>query len=160
MYQFLLDFDTLYERMTDLEKKQFMRTFIESIELYPKKKEKHESMNRTENRPRQSMNFITCSRKIRCWRGNLMMSLYRHLTKKVRRLKGQSAHSRLPHKSVRLCSEKQCLHRARFHSTMLCGTILPDFALYENRPEGAMTVTRCSFGKTEWTLLKFQTEGY
>ena len=35
VYQFLLDFDTLYERMTDLEKKQFMRTFIESIELYP-----------------------------------------------------------------------------------------------------------------------------
>ena len=39
MYQFLLDFDTLYERMTDLEKKQFMRTFIESIELYPEKKD-------------------------------------------------------------------------------------------------------------------------
>ena len=38
VYQFLLDFDTLYERMTDLEKKQFMRTFIESIELYPEKK--------------------------------------------------------------------------------------------------------------------------
>ena len=31
--------DTLYERMTDLEKKQFMRTFIESIELYPEKKD-------------------------------------------------------------------------------------------------------------------------
>lgn len=27
------------ERMTDLEKKQFMRTFIESIELYPEKKD-------------------------------------------------------------------------------------------------------------------------
>ena len=39
MYQFLLDFDTLYEKMTDLEKKQFMRTFIESIELYPEKKD-------------------------------------------------------------------------------------------------------------------------
>lgn len=39
VYQFLLDFDTLYERMTDLEKKQFMRTFIESIELYPEKKD-------------------------------------------------------------------------------------------------------------------------
>ena len=33
VYQFLLDFDTLYEKMTDLEKKQFMRMFIESIEL-------------------------------------------------------------------------------------------------------------------------------
>lgn len=39
VYQFLLDFDTLYEKMTDLEKKQFMRTFIESIELYPEKKD-------------------------------------------------------------------------------------------------------------------------
>lgn len=39
VYQFLLDFDTLYGRMTDLEKKQFMRTFIESIELYPEKKD-------------------------------------------------------------------------------------------------------------------------
>ena len=39
VYQFLLDFDTLYEMMTDLEKKQFMRTFIESIELYPEKKD-------------------------------------------------------------------------------------------------------------------------
>ena len=39
VYQFLLDFDTLYERMTDLEKKQFMGTFIESIELYQEKKD-------------------------------------------------------------------------------------------------------------------------
>lgn len=39
VYQFLLEFDTLYERMTDLEKKQFMRTFIESIELYPERKD-------------------------------------------------------------------------------------------------------------------------
>ena len=39
VYQFLLDFDTLYERMTDLEKKQFMRTFIARIELYPEKKD-------------------------------------------------------------------------------------------------------------------------
>ena len=40
VYQFLLDFDTLYERMTDLEKKQFLRTFIESIELCPEEKVK------------------------------------------------------------------------------------------------------------------------
>ncbi len=39
VYQFLLDFDTLYGRMTDLEKKEFMRTFIENIELYPEKKD-------------------------------------------------------------------------------------------------------------------------
>ena len=39
VYQFLLDFATLYERMTDLEKKQFMRMFIERIELYPEKKD-------------------------------------------------------------------------------------------------------------------------
>ncbi|MCM1267092.1 MAG: hypothetical protein NC302_04230 [Bacteroidales bacterium] len=39
VYQFLLDFDTLYGKMTDLEKKEFMRTFIESIELYPEKKD-------------------------------------------------------------------------------------------------------------------------
>ena len=37
VYQFPLDYDILCERMTDLEKKQFMRTFIESIELYPEK---------------------------------------------------------------------------------------------------------------------------
>lgn len=35
VYQFLLDFDILYGKMTDLEKKDFMRTLIESIELDP-----------------------------------------------------------------------------------------------------------------------------
>lgn len=39
IYQFLLDFDILYGKMTDLEKKEFMRTFIESIELEPDEKD-------------------------------------------------------------------------------------------------------------------------
>ena len=39
IYQFLLDFDILYGKMTDLEKKEFMRTFIESIELDPDEKD-------------------------------------------------------------------------------------------------------------------------
>jgi len=50
VYQFLLDFDTLYERMTDLEKKQFMRTFIESIELYPEKKDNGRIISKIELR--------------------------------------------------------------------------------------------------------------
>ena len=33
LYEFLLDFDILYDKMTDLEKKEFMNTFIENIEL-------------------------------------------------------------------------------------------------------------------------------
>ena len=50
VYQFLLDFDTLYERMTDLEKKQFMRTFIESIELYLEKKDNGRIISKIELR--------------------------------------------------------------------------------------------------------------
>ena len=34
LYKVLLNFDKMYFRMTDLEKKQFMRDFIEEIELY------------------------------------------------------------------------------------------------------------------------------
>lgn len=33
LYEFLLDFDILYDKMTDMEKKEFMNTFIEKIEL-------------------------------------------------------------------------------------------------------------------------------
>ena len=33
LYEFLLDFDILYDKMTDIEKKEFMNTFIEKIEL-------------------------------------------------------------------------------------------------------------------------------
>ena len=37
LYKILLSFDKMYYRMTDLEKKQFMRDFIDEIELYPEK---------------------------------------------------------------------------------------------------------------------------
>ena len=37
IYQFLLEFDKIYKKMTDLEKKEFMRTFIKAIELYPER---------------------------------------------------------------------------------------------------------------------------
>lgn len=39
LYKILLNFDKMYFKMTDLEKKQFMRDFIEEIELYPEKQE-------------------------------------------------------------------------------------------------------------------------
>ena len=41
VYESLKIFDKLYERMTDLEKKTFVRTFIDSIELYPDKTRKN-----------------------------------------------------------------------------------------------------------------------
>lgn len=34
IYQFLMCFDKLYDRFTDMEKKQFMNSFIEKIEIY------------------------------------------------------------------------------------------------------------------------------
>ena len=37
IYQFLLEFDKIYRKMTDLEKKEFMRTFIKAIELDPER---------------------------------------------------------------------------------------------------------------------------
>lgn len=37
VYQFLLEFDMIYGKMTDLEKKEFMRTFVRTIELYPER---------------------------------------------------------------------------------------------------------------------------
>ena len=37
IYQFLLEFDKIYRKMMDLEKKEFMRTFIKAIELYPER---------------------------------------------------------------------------------------------------------------------------
>lgn len=33
LYQILLDFDIMYSKMTDLEKKEFMNAFVDSIEL-------------------------------------------------------------------------------------------------------------------------------
>ena len=37
LYKILLNFDKMYYKMSDLEKKRFMREFIEGIELYPEK---------------------------------------------------------------------------------------------------------------------------
>ena len=39
LYKVLLNFDKMYFKMTDLEKKQFMRNFIEEIELYPERQD-------------------------------------------------------------------------------------------------------------------------
>ena len=39
VYQFLSRFDILYGKMTDLEKKEFMRSFVDTIELYPDEKD-------------------------------------------------------------------------------------------------------------------------
>lgn len=39
LYKIFLNFDKMYFKMTDLEKKQFMREFIEEIELYSEKQE-------------------------------------------------------------------------------------------------------------------------
>lgn len=37
VYQFLLYFDKLYDQFTDLEKKEFMKSFIENVLIYPEK---------------------------------------------------------------------------------------------------------------------------
>ena len=39
LYQILQKFDILYEKMTDLEKKEFMQLFIDKIELHPEKRD-------------------------------------------------------------------------------------------------------------------------
>lgn len=39
LYKILLNFDKMYFKITDLEKKQFMKEFIEEIGLYPGKRE-------------------------------------------------------------------------------------------------------------------------
>lgn len=39
LYKVLLNFDKMYFKMTDFEKKQFMRDFIEEIELYPERQD-------------------------------------------------------------------------------------------------------------------------
>ena len=39
LYKVLLNFDKMYFKMTDLEKKQFMRDCIEEIELYPERQD-------------------------------------------------------------------------------------------------------------------------
>ena len=40
LYKILENFDKLYYEMSDLEKKEFMRDFIESIEILPEKNER------------------------------------------------------------------------------------------------------------------------
>ena len=37
LYKILANFDKLYYRLTDPEKKEFLRDFIESVEIYPEK---------------------------------------------------------------------------------------------------------------------------
>lgn len=39
LYRVLLNFDKMYYKMADLEKKRFMRDFIKEIELYPEKQD-------------------------------------------------------------------------------------------------------------------------
>ncbi|MDE7331169.1 MAG: hypothetical protein K2O16_02860 [Lachnospiraceae bacterium] len=39
LYKVLLSFDRMYFKMTDLEKKRFMREFIDEIKLYPERQE-------------------------------------------------------------------------------------------------------------------------
>ena len=39
VYQFLLFFDKLYDRFTDLEKKTFMKSFLESVNIYEEEQE-------------------------------------------------------------------------------------------------------------------------
>ncbi len=42
VYQFLLLFDIIYEKFTDAEKKEFLNSFIEKIEIYPEAKENNQ----------------------------------------------------------------------------------------------------------------------
>ena len=37
VYQLLLYFDKLYDKFTDAEKKEFIKSFIEKVEIYPEK---------------------------------------------------------------------------------------------------------------------------
>lgn len=39
IYNFQIAFDKLYDKLSDAEKKEFMGTFVESIELYPERLE-------------------------------------------------------------------------------------------------------------------------
>ncbi len=39
VYQFLLMYDIIYEKFTDAEKKTFLGTFIESVEIFPQPQE-------------------------------------------------------------------------------------------------------------------------
>lgn len=52
VYQFLLEFDMIYGKMTDLEKKKFMRTFVRTIELYPERDDSGRKLRNSEVRLR------------------------------------------------------------------------------------------------------------
>ena len=39
VYQFLLSFDKLYDRFTDMEKKTFMKSFLEEVNIYEAEQE-------------------------------------------------------------------------------------------------------------------------
>lgn len=50
VYQFLLYFDKLYDQFTDLEKKTFMNSFIERVEIYPERRSDGRIIKRIEFR--------------------------------------------------------------------------------------------------------------
>lgn len=50
VYQFLLYFDKLYDQFTDLEKKTFMNSFIERVEIYPERQSDGRIIKRIEFR--------------------------------------------------------------------------------------------------------------
>ena len=39
VYNFLICFDRMYDKFSDLEKKQFMKSFAERVDIYPQKQE-------------------------------------------------------------------------------------------------------------------------
>lgn len=39
IYKYLIGFDKLYDKFTDAEKKEFMNTFVETVELFPERLE-------------------------------------------------------------------------------------------------------------------------
>ena len=50
VYQFLLYFDKLYGQFTDLEKKTFMNSFIERVEIFPERQSDGRIIKRIEFR--------------------------------------------------------------------------------------------------------------
>ena len=48
IYEFLQNFEILYHKMNDLDKKNFIRTFIEAIELDPEEKDMERIIRRIE----------------------------------------------------------------------------------------------------------------
>ena len=44
VYQFLLYFDKLYDRFTDAEKKEFLNSFVERVDIYERKQRTAENI--------------------------------------------------------------------------------------------------------------------